>query len=130
MSNTADTLEARLRQSTTPPLPVDLKRRVMAAASLAPRAPWGDRAWYSGAWRLAAVGALLAILASDRWSGERVSFEAGEPAPFAAAERIAVTDIGREMGLPEDSLRELALRAEFVRFTARESAARAGVALR
>ena len=130
MSDNADTPEDRLRRLTPPALPDDLKRRVMAAASLAPRAPWGDRVWYSSAWRLAAVSTLLAILAADRWSGERFPFEAGDPAPFAAAERIAVADVGRELGLPAETATQLAARAEFLRFTARESAEQAGAALR
>jgi hypothetical protein len=130
MSNTADSLEDRLRRLTPPPLPGDLKRRVMAAASLAPRAPWGDRVWYSSAWRLAAVGTLLAVTVVDRWSGERFSFEADDPAPFTAAERIAVADVGREIGLPVETVTHLAARAQFVRFTARESADQSGAALR
>ena len=102
----------------------------MAASTLSPRASWRDRAWYSRTWRLAAVATLLAILAADRWSGQRFPLGAGGPAPFAAAERIAVADVGREVGLPAETVTQLAARAEFARFTARESAEQAGAALR
>ena len=121
MTRRNEDLEMRLRRLTLPALPDGLKHRVMAAANLAPVTPWLDRAWYSPAWRLAAAGILLAVLATDRWSAEVFRAEAVIPSALAADERSAVDAVGKEVGMPPEAMERLAARAEFVPLTARET---------
>jgi len=102
----------------------------MAAASLAPRPSWRDRVWYSTAWRLAAAAMLVAVLVGDRWSAGTFRGEIAGPAPAALEESRQITAAGVEMGLSESAMQTLVSRAQFVRFTARESAEQAGAALR
>ena len=121
MTRRNEELEMRLRGLTPPALPDNLKHRVMAEARLAPVTPWVDRVWYSPAWRLAAAGILLAVLATDRWSAEVFRAEAVIPSALAADERSAVDAVGKEVGMPPEAMERLAARAEFVPLTARET---------
>ena len=130
MSTPPPDIESRLRQLPKAAVPADLKRRVMAAARLAPRQPWRDRAWYSTPWRLAAAATLMALLAADRWSAGAFRVEMAGLGPAAVEESILVAAVGVEMGMSEQAMRQLAARAEFVRFTARESIEQAGAAVR
>lgn len=130
MSEPRDDLEARLRGLTPPPLPAGLKERVMEAAELAPVVSRTDRIWYSSAWRLAAAGALLAILAGDRWSATTFGPDLPAITPFSVEERKAVVGAGEEMGLPVEAITQLTARMDFVPLTAREPADQAGAALR
>jgi hypothetical protein len=130
MSTPPPDIESRLRQLPKAAAPGDLKRRVMAASTLAPRASWRDRAWYSRAWRLAALATLVALLAADRWSAGAFRNEMAGPGPAAVEESILVAAVGVEMGMPEEAMRRLAARAEFAGLTAQESREQAGAALR
>ncbi len=130
MSTAPHEIESRLRQLPTPHVPGDLKRRVMAASTLSPRASWRDRAWYSRTWRLAAAATLVALLAADRWSAGAFRVERAGPGPAAVEESIRVAAVGVEMGMPEQAMRQLAARAEFLRLSARDSIEQAGAALR
>ena len=130
MNEPPDDIERQLRQLPQPQVPGDLKQRVMAAASLAPRPSWRDRVWYSTPWRLAAAATLVALLAADRWSAGAFRVEMAGPGPAAVEESTLVAAVGVEMGMPEQAMRQLAARAEFVPFAARESIEQAGAALR
>jgi len=130
MSTPPHEIESRLRQLPKPRVPGDLKRRVMAAATLSPRASWRDRAWHSRAWRLAAVATLLALLAADRWSAGAFRIEMAGPGPAAVEESILVAAVGVEMGMPEAAMARLTSRVEFAGLTAQESREQAGAALR
>jgi hypothetical protein len=125
-----DAIETRLRGLTLPMPPLDLKRRVMAASTLAPRASWRDRAWYSPTWRLAAAATLLALLAADRWSGAAFRPEVRETASASIEESTQIAAVGVEMGLPEQTMARLTSRVEFTGLTAQESREQAGAALR
>ena len=130
MSTPPPDIESRLRQLPKAAVPADLKRRVMAAARLAPREPWRDRAWYSTPWRLAAAATLMALLAADRWSAGAFRVEMAGPDPAAVEESILVAAVGVEMGMPEQAMARLTSRVEFAGLTAQESREQAGAALR
>jgi hypothetical protein len=130
MSTPPHDVERRLRQLPKAAVPGDLKRRVMAASTLPPRASWRDRAWYSPTWRLAAVAALLALLAADRWSAGTFRVEMAGSGPAAVEESILVAAVGVEMGMPEAAMARLTSRVEFAGLTAQESREQAGAALR
>jgi hypothetical protein len=130
MNRTQNDLERRLRRLAAPRPPDDLKRRVMSAANLAPRASWRDRAWYSPAWRLAVTGTLLILLAADRWSGAAFRPEVRETASASIEESTQIAAVGVEMGLPEQTMARLTSRVEFAGLTAQESREQAGAALR
>ena len=130
MKRPPDEIETRLRELTVPAPPLDLKRRVMAASTLAPRASWRDRAWYSPTWRLAAAGTLLVLLAADRWSGAAFRPEVGEIGGASIEESTQITAVGVEMGLPEQAMTRLTSRVEFAGLTAQESREQAAAALR
>jgi hypothetical protein len=130
MKRPPDEIETRLRELAVPTPPLDLKRRVLAAAELAPRPSWRDRAWYSPTWRLAVAATLLALLAADRWSAGAFRAEMAGPGPAAVEESILVAAVGVEMGLPEQTMARLTSRVEFAGLTAQESREQAGAALR
>ena len=130
MNDPKTDVETRLRRLRLAPLPDELKRRVMAAASLAPRASWRDRAWYSRAWRVAAACTLLAVVVVDRWSAG--AFRTGGEATVspAAAERTWVAAGVADMGVPAEMAARLTARAEFVPLTAAETSDDARAAMR
>ena len=130
MKRPPDEIETRLRELTVSAPPLDLKRRVMAASTLAPRASWRDRAWYSPTWRLAAAAALVAMLTADRWSAGTFRVEMAEPGPAAVEESVLVAAEGVEMGMSEAAMARLISRVEFAGVTAQESREQAGAALR
>jgi len=130
MSGPPDDIETRLRRLPRHQLPGGLKRRVIAEASLAPRAPWGDRAWYSTRWRLAAAAALVALAAADWWSARIPTAGPAGPPPAAAEESVQVAAVGVEMGMPAAAMARLTSRVEFAGLTAQESREQAGAALR
>lgn len=60
-------IEDRLRQLSWPEPSARLRDRVLSTAVVtAQPITWSDRMWFSRAWRLAAVGAALAIVVLDR----------------------------------------------------------------
>jgi hypothetical protein len=130
MSTPPHDIESRLRQLPKAAVPGDLRRRVMAASTLSPRASWRDRAWYSRTWRLAAAATLVALLAADRWSAGTFGVEMSGPGPAAVEESILVAAVGVEMGMPEAAMARLTSRVEFTGLTAQESREQAGAALR
>ena len=130
MSHRLDDIETRLRQLPSPDLPDGLKSRVLAAADLMPAVTWRDRLWYSTAWRLAAAGLLLAVLAADHWTMRDSTSGAFVPAPAGVAELDAVTQAGVDIGVPEAAMRKLAPPMEFVSLSARETRDQAEAAMR
>ena len=104
-------IEDRLRQLSWPDPSAGLRDRVLSTAVVtAQPITWSDRMWFSRAWRLTAVGAVLAIIVLDEVAGSTRSavFTA---TPQAIAEAQAIDEAGREMGLPPEVAASLARRA-------------------
>lgn len=103
-------IEDRLRQVSWPSPSAALRDRVLAIAVVEQRVTWSDRIWFSRAWRLAAVGAAVAVAVLDEVSiSQRLA--GFTPTPQALAEAQAIDEAGQEMGLPPDVAASFARRA-------------------
>lgn len=103
-------IEDRLRQLSWPGPSAGLRARVLSTAVVtAQPITWSDRMWFSRAWRLAAVGAALAIVVLDQ-----VAASPRPPAFAATGQALAaarvIDDVGRELGLPPEVAASLARR--------------------
>lgn len=103
-------VEDRLRETSWPAPSANLRDRILSIAVTAQPISWSDRVWFSRAWRLAAVGAALAVVVLDQLSISQRS-TGFTPAPQALAEAQALDEAGRELGLPPDVAASLARRA-------------------
>ena len=103
-------IEDRLRQLSWPAPSARLRDRILSAAVVtAQPIAWSDRMWFSRAWRLAAVGAALAIIVLDQVA-ESPRLGVFTATPQAIAEAQAIDEAGREMGLPPEVAASLARR--------------------
>jgi hypothetical protein len=103
-------LERRLHRSQWPEPPVDLRARVLAAASVVDhRVTWSDRVWFSQLWRVAGVAAAAAAIAIHSWPDAAGSIRF-EPTPQAMAEAQVIADASRDIGLPPSLAQALAHR--------------------
>jgi hypothetical protein len=103
-------VEDRVRQISLPAPSAQLRDRVLSIAATAQASiSWSDRIWFSHAWRVAAVGAALAVAVLDQVTSSRGP-AAFTPSPQAVAEAKAIDEAVREIGLPQEVAAALARR--------------------
>jgi hypothetical protein len=103
-------IEGRVRRIALPAPASSLRKRVLAAAVVAPPPiNWSDRVWFSRGWRLAAVGAMVAIGVLEQLADTAVPRMSNVPARVVA-EAQAIEETGREMGLPAELVASLGRR--------------------
>ena len=103
-------VEDRVRQIKWPAPSQALRDRVLSTAVVAaPLVAWSDRMWFSRGWRLAAVGAALAIVVLDQIAASPRP-AAFATTPQALAEAQAIDEAGRQVGLPPEVAALLARR--------------------
>jgi len=103
-------IERRVRQVAWPAPPADLRAKVLSAVpATSPAVSWSDRVWFSRAWRLAAVAAILILAVLESLSAPTRS-----PAVPASAQEVAearfVDETARQAGLSPEAAAALARR--------------------
>jgi hypothetical protein len=122
-------IESRLRQVAWPAPSIDLRARVLTAVPAAsPAVSWSDRVWFSGAWRLAAVAALVVLAALNQLSGPTGPSAAPE-SPQAVAEARVIEETAQQAGLSPEQAAALARRAAAAEKNARSGSAFRGLVL-
>ena len=95
-------IENRLRQISRPEPSPGLRDRVLSSAVVGEQPiTWSDRIWFSRAWRVAAVGAVLVIVVLDQVSGAPRRPDLPVSA-HVIAEAQVIEETGRQLGLPPD----------------------------
>jgi type VI protein secretion system component VasF len=122
-------IESRLRQVAWPAPPADLRARVLSAIPVTvPAVSWSDRVWFSRAWRLAAVAAVLILAVLESMSGPAQS-PAAPASARAVAEARFVDETARQAGLSPEQAAALARRAVAAERPARSGIGFGGIAL-
>jgi hypothetical protein len=103
-------VESRLRQFAWPAPSAELRTRVLSAVpATSPAVSWSDRVWFSRAWRLAAIAAVVVLIALEQLAGPGGAVSRAVAAPIPEDVRV-IAEAAREAGLPADQAQVAARR--------------------
>jgi hypothetical protein len=102
-------VEERIRRTAWPEPPAELRARILQAAPRdQPAVAWGDRLWFSRAWRWSFAAAAVAIVVIGQWAADRPQPAPSEVPTLARME--ALEGLMRQAGLSAEDAAALVQR--------------------